>query len=125
TQLNLPVGRRLLFKRQLLSRLRAVPGVDSLAEAGLIPLSGGHIDNVAWGEGSDRRHRIDANFKLVGPSYFKTPEKPTPAGPGFRRPRYSCVAEGRNRQPSLCQQGRARTKSNGAEFPRRGHTHSA
>src|SRR5262249_24080533 len=76
TQLNLPVDRRLIFKRQLLERLRAVPGVDSLAEAGLIPLSGGNIDNVAWADGSDRSHGIDANFNWVGSGYFKTLEIP-------------------------------------------------
>ena len=83
TQLNLPVDRRLAFKQQLLSRLRAVPGVDSLAEVGLIPLSGGNTDNVVWADGSDRSHGIDANFNWVSPDYFKTLEIPLLAGRDF------------------------------------------
>ena len=83
TELNLPINRRLLFKRQILSRLRAVPGVDSLAEAGLIPLSGSNTDNVVWTEGSDRSHGIDANFNWIGSGYFKTLEIPLLAGRDF------------------------------------------
>jgi putative ABC transport system permease protein len=83
TQLNLSVNRRLLFKRQLLSRLRAVPGVDSVAEAGLIPLSGSSTDNVVWADGSDRNHGIDANFNWISSDYFKTLEIPVLAGRDF------------------------------------------
>jgi predicted permease len=83
TQLNLPVNRRLTFKRELLRRLRAVPGVDSAAEAGLIPLSGGSTDNVVWPEGSDRTHGIEANFNWISQDYFKTLEIPLLAGRDF------------------------------------------
>ena len=83
TQLNLPVDRRLIFKRQILSRLRVVPGVDSVAQAGLIPLSGSSTDNVVWAEGSDRSHGIDANFNWISPGYFKTLEIPLLAGRDF------------------------------------------
>jgi len=83
TELNLPVNRRLIFKRQLLSRLRAVSGVDSVAEAGLIPLSGSNTDNVVWAEGSDRSHGIDANFNWISLDYFKTLEIPLLAGRDF------------------------------------------
>jgi hypothetical protein len=124
TQLNLPVDRRLIFKRQLLSRLRAVPGVDSLAEAGLIPLSGGSTDNVVWAEGSDRSHGMSANFNWISSEYFKTLEIPLLAGRDFDdrdTPRSPKV----DRQRGLCQKARAGSKSEGPEFSRRGYTDSA
>ena len=83
TQLNLPLNRRLIFKRELLRRLRAVPGVDSVAEAGPIPLSGGSTDNVVWADGSDRGHGIKANFNWISQDYFKTLEIPLLAGRDF------------------------------------------
>ena len=95
TQLNLPLNRRLIFRQQLLSRLSAVPGVDSVAEARLIPLSGSSTDNVVWADGSDRSHGIEANFNWISPGYFKTLEIPLLAGRDFDdrdTPRSSKVA---------------------------------
>ena len=115
TQLNLPVDRRLIFKRQLLSRLRAVPGVDSLAEAGLIPLSGGSTDNVVWAEGSDRSHGMSANFNWISSEYFKTLEIPLLAGRDFddrdtpRSPKVAIVNEAFARKLGLGANPRGRS----------------
>ena len=40
TQMNLPTSQRGEFKHTLLEQIRAIPGVDSAAEAGIVPLSG-------------------------------------------------------------------------------------
>ena len=81
--LELPVDRRSAFKHEILDRLRIIPGVDSVAEAGFVPLSGGGIDNVVWGEGSDRARGSDANFNWVSGNYFKTLAIPLLAGRSF------------------------------------------
>ena len=83
TQLNLPVNRRLVFKQEILRRLRAVPGVSAAAEAGPIPLSGSSTSNRVWSFGSDRKHGIDSNFSWISPEYFKTLEIPRRAGRDF------------------------------------------
>jgi putative ABC transport system permease protein len=81
--LKLPVDRRSAFKQEILDRLRAIPGVDSVAEAGFVPLSGGGADNVVWGEGSDRARGSDANFNWISGDYFKTLAIPLLAGRSF------------------------------------------
>ena len=83
SRLKLPAGHRLAFKRELLERLRAIPGVDSVAEASPIPVSGGGIDNMVWIDGSDRRHGIDSNFNWISRDYFKTLGMPLLAGRDF------------------------------------------
>ncbi len=83
TQLKLPVNRSAIFEQELLRRLRAVPGVESVAEAGLVPLGGGGTDNVVWADGSDRGHGIDSDFNWVSRGYFKTLEIPLLAGRDF------------------------------------------
>jgi putative ABC transport system permease protein len=72
TRLGIPVEGRLEFKRQLLERLRAQPGVESVAEAGIIPLSGNGVDNVVWREGSDRSHGTEVNFNRTSRDFFKS-----------------------------------------------------
>src|SRR5207244_1829778 len=40
TRLNIAKERRQGFKRELLDRIRALPGIDSAADAGIVPISG-------------------------------------------------------------------------------------
>jgi putative ABC transport system permease protein len=82
-RLNLPLERRAAFKLNLLERLRAIPGVDGVADVRFLPLSGGATSNAVWTEGSDRSHGIDANFNWVSRDYFKTLETPFLAGRDF------------------------------------------
>ncbi len=69
--LKIPMDRRLLYKQDVLSRLRAVPGVTAAADALIVPLSGmGWNENVGIpGTGVQRRY---ANFNRVSPGYFRT-----------------------------------------------------
>ncbi|HKS96557.1 MAG TPA: ABC transporter permease [Terriglobia bacterium] len=83
TKLALPVERRLDFKRQLLDRLRAVPGVEAVAEAGIIPLSGSATDNIVWQEGSDLAHGKESNFGWISGDYFKALDMTLVAGRDF------------------------------------------
>ncbi len=53
-------------------RLRSVPGVLSVAESNLVPLSGSTWGNAVWRDGGDSTARIDANFGATSPDYFAT-----------------------------------------------------
>ena len=69
---NLPPGPRRAFKQDLALRIRALPGVESVSDAGIIPLEGNRIENKVWLDGSDAQHAIDPNFNWVGQGYFET-----------------------------------------------------
>ncbi len=83
THLNLPAERRVTFKRELLDRMRAIPGVESAATADVIPISGNAWGNSVWMEGSDQKQKKLAYFNRVSPSYFKTMKTPLLAGRDF------------------------------------------
>ncbi|MDT5272321.1 MAG: putative transport system permease protein [Acidobacteriota bacterium] len=72
SRLKLPVERRLDFKRELLERLRAVPGVEAAADANILPLSGSGWNNTVWLDGSDPNQTQSTFFSRVSPDYFKT-----------------------------------------------------
>ena len=50
-RLNIAPERRIEFKSQLLERIKAVPGVQAVAEADTLPLTGGGRGNAVWVEG--------------------------------------------------------------------------
>ena len=80
---RLPVARRLAVKKEILDRLRAIPGVEAASEVGIVPLSGGTVDNRVWAEGEGRQSGFDPNFNQIGEGYFKTLGIPLLAGRGF------------------------------------------
>ena len=80
--LRLPAPARVPFKRELLERLRAIPGVESAATASVVPSSGdGWNENVAV-EGA-AGPRQTANFDRVSPGYFRTMGTAVLAGRDF------------------------------------------
>ena len=82
-RLQIPVDRRGAFQRELLDRIRAIPGVDVAAETNIVPLSGNGWGNTVWIDGHDGRSgkiRISAR---VSPQYFKTLGIPMLAGRDF------------------------------------------
>jgi putative ABC transport system permease protein len=85
TRLRLPPARRIAAKQEILEQLRSIPGAEGAAEAGIIPLSGGSIDNRVWAEGEDRQSGFDPNFDWVGEGYFKTLGIPLLAGRDFNQ----------------------------------------
>ena len=82
SHLQIPMAQRLTFKQELLTRLRAIPGITSVARVAIVPVSGnGWNDNVDV-KGSDTQRRI-SNFNRVGPAYFQTMGTPLIAGRDF------------------------------------------
>jgi predicted permease len=85
TTLNLSNERRLAFSEELLSRVRAIPGVDSAAIAEIVPLSGngeGH-DLLMGTSGSPKGEAPVAAFNRVSPGFFHTLQTPMLAGRDF------------------------------------------
>ncbi len=83
SRLRLPVARRLAEKKEILDRLRDVPGVEAASEVRIVPLSGNSTDNLVWAEGEDRQSGFNSNFNWVGDGYFKTLGTPLLAGRDF------------------------------------------
>jgi putative ABC transport system permease protein len=83
TQLNLPAARLAAYKRDLLERLRSTPGVDSAAEAAIVPTEGSSINRTVWIDGSDLSQAKSPWFNFVSPDFFKTMGTPLLAGRDF------------------------------------------
>jgi putative ABC transport system permease protein len=65
----------------LIDRLKAVPGVDAVAEAAIAPMSGS-----GWNESivvDGKVQQTFSNFNAVGPDYFSVLRTPIVAGRGF------------------------------------------
>ncbi len=82
-RLNLPPDRRLPFKREILERLKGVPGVQSVTDTNIVPLSGNMGGNEVWLDGTDGSQKIGANVSMIGSDYFKTLVTPMLAGREF------------------------------------------
>jgi putative ABC transport system permease protein len=71
--LNLPENRRFPFKQDLVSRLAGIPGVQSLAAAEIVPVSGNGLGGVIeMEEGMDTTKLPPTKFNVVTPGYFRT-----------------------------------------------------
>jgi putative ABC transport system permease protein len=82
-RLQIPLERRDVFQRELLGRIRAIPGVDAAAETNIVPLSGSGWGNTVWIDGHDGTQRQDSNFSSVSSDYFETLRIPMMAGRDF------------------------------------------
>jgi putative ABC transport system permease protein len=83
TQLNLPPARMAAYKRDLLERLRSTPGVDSAAEAAIIPTEGSSTNRTVWVDGSNSSQAKSPWFNFISPDFFKTMGTPLIAGRDF------------------------------------------
>jgi putative ABC transport system permease protein len=83
SRMNLPNESRLTFKRGLLERIRAVPGVNSAATVNIVPLSGNGWGNSVWMDGAESSAKKGTNFNRVSSDYFKTLNTPLVAGRDF------------------------------------------
>ena len=79
-KLELPPERRVPFKREMLDRIKAIPGVEAATETNVIPLSGTAAGNTVWLDGSDAKGGMNSFFSWIGPDYFKTLRTPLVAG---------------------------------------------
>jgi putative ABC transport system permease protein len=91
--LHLPPPNQMAYKRELLSRTQTMPGVRSVAETLITPMSHrGWNDNIDIADGAQRQ---DVTFNRVSPGYFRTMETPLVAGRDFNQtdtPRSPLVA---------------------------------
>jgi predicted permease len=72
SKLNLPKDRRLAYRRELLDRVRAIPGVDSAADAMIVPMSGSGWNDSVEILGSEPIRRGVPMFNQITPDFFKT-----------------------------------------------------
>jgi len=82
TRMNLPKDRRQDFKRDLLMRIRTIPGVDSAADVSIVPISGNSWNEAIAVEGPEKR-KGTPNFNRVSPGFFKTMRTPFLGGRDF------------------------------------------
>src|SRR5580700_6314792 len=82
-RLQIPVDRRAAFQRQLLDRIRSIPGVDDAANTNIVPLSGQGWSNAVWIDGHGSTQRQGSDFSSVSPDYFNTLRIPIVAGRDF------------------------------------------
>ena len=83
SRLHIPVGSRAVFQRQLLERIRALPGVDDVADTTIVPLGGTGQNNEVWIDGQGAPQRQNSNLSGISPNYFHTLRIPLVAGRDF------------------------------------------
>ncbi len=83
SRLNDPVARRAAFYRDLLAAVRATPGVEQAATAGIVQLSGNGWNNVIEIFGQNKNDRMIPWFDRVSAGYFQTMGMPLIAGRDF------------------------------------------
>jgi putative ABC transport system permease protein len=99
SRLQIAVDRRDAFQRQLLDRIRSIPGTDEAAITNIVPLGGEGWGNSVWIDGHDSTRREDSRFSSVSPAYFDTLRIPIVAGRDFndndtsKSPRVALVNE--------------------------------
>jgi predicted permease len=82
THLQIPEHRYTEYKRDLVRRVQAIPGVESAAHAMLVPFGGSTWNDNVINEGSDQDAGVVwENF--LGPGYFQTIGTPLLAGRDF------------------------------------------
>lgn len=82
TRDNLPTAQRQEFKRSLLERVRAVPGVDAAADVSIVPVSGNGWNENVWIGGDEKRQAV-SRFNRVSPGYFAAMKTALLAGRDF------------------------------------------
>jgi predicted permease len=79
--LQIPMERRRAFQYEIFERMRAIPGVESLAGVFVVPIShSGWDDNIDVPGGPQR---VDTQFNLVWSGFFQTMRTPLLAGRDF------------------------------------------
>jgi putative ABC transport system permease protein len=81
-RLHIPEDRFTEFKRDILKRVQAIPGVEFAASAMLVPFGGSSWNDDVINEGSDQDAGL-AWVNYLGPGYFRTIGTPLLAGRDF------------------------------------------
>jgi len=84
-QANVPMLQRPRVYREIVERLRAIPGVSSASSSALTPISNSLWNNVVSPEGYSPKSKDDAlvYFNRVSPGYFATMRQPLLLGRDF------------------------------------------
>jgi predicted permease len=80
TPLKLPLQNRSAFKKDLLERVRAIPGVEAAAETSIVPATGNWWNDTVDTGASGHQVRQTAFFNLVSPGFFHTMGTPLVKG---------------------------------------------
>src|SRR5437016_8966267 len=83
TALHLPVERRAGFKRQVLDQVRAIAGVESAAEAGIVPLRGDGMNRQVRVNHAGQVFEGKSELNEISPRYFATWQTPILAARDF------------------------------------------
>jgi len=81
-RLRIPEDRYTEYKRNIVKRVQAMPGVESTASAMLVPFGGNTWNDTVITEGSDD-DKGEAWINYLGPGYFQTVGTPLLAGRDF------------------------------------------
>jgi putative ABC transport system permease protein len=80
---RLPGNRVAPFRFTMLERIRSTAGVESAAEALILPLGGGNWNNRMWMDGSDADRARVVMRNMIGPGFFAALKTPLVAGRDF------------------------------------------
>lgn len=83
SQLKIRAPQRQTYKLNLIDRLRALPGVEGVADASVVPLSGFGWSNNVILAGATKVADVSSLFTQVSPDFFNTMEMPIVAGRAF------------------------------------------
>ena len=83
SKLKLPKDRRQAYKRELLDRVRAIPGVISAADAAIVPMSGSGWNDFVQVLGTDPQRKGVPMFNQITPGFFQTIGAPIIKGRDF------------------------------------------
>jgi putative ABC transport system permease protein len=81
--LGMPVAGRRQTRRDLLARVAALPGVESVAQVTIVPISGNGWGNDVWADAGASRKAVSAAFNQASAGYFTTLRIPVLAGRDF------------------------------------------
>jgi predicted permease len=81
-RLHIPDERDTEYKRDIVKRVQAVPGVEFAADARMVPFGGNSSNDFVLTEGSDAE-KVVAWLNYLGPGYFQTIGTPLLAGRDF------------------------------------------
>jgi putative ABC transport system permease protein len=82
TRDSIATAQRQEFKRNLLERVRSVPGIDAAADVSIVPVSGNGWNENLWIAGDEKRQAV-SRFNRVSPGYFAAMKTAMLAGRDF------------------------------------------
>jgi putative ABC transport system permease protein len=81
--LNYPKSRWAEAEREIVRRIRALPGVEKAAATSIVPISGDVWNDTFWFVGAQPVAKLLSDFSGVSPGYFQTLGTPLLAGRDF------------------------------------------